>query len=176
MRLYRDRVPTPIGAMLLLADDDHLRVLEFEDQIDRLDDWVGHRFGRPELIDAADPLGLSTVLAAYFAGRLDAIDAIAAHAGGTPFQEGVWAALRRIPAGQTRTYGALAAELGRPAAQRAVGAANGRNPLAVVVPCHRLVGADGSLTGYGGGIQRKRWLLAHEGARITPRASPADPA
>ena len=176
MRLYRDRVDTPIGAMLLLADDACLRVLEFEDQAHRLDDWVRHRFGRPELVDARNPLGLATMLGDYFTGRLEAIDGMAAHAGGTPFQEAVWGALRRIPAGQTRTYGALAAELGRPAAQRAVGAANGRNPLAVVVPCHRLVGADGSLTGYGGGIRRKRWLLAHEGASISPRALPAAPA
>ncbi|BBK33991.1 methylated-DNA--protein-cysteine methyltransferase [Allostella humosa] len=170
MRLHRDRIETPIGAMLLLADDRHLRVLEFEDQAHRLDDWVRHRFGRPELVDARDPLGLGAMLAAYFAGRLEAIDAIAAHAGGTPFQETVWAALRAIPAGETRSYGSLAAAIGRPAAQRAVGAANGRNPLAVVIPCHRLLGSNGALTGYGGGITRKRWLLAHEGARISPRA------
>uniref|UniRef100_UPI00313846C6 methylated-DNA--[protein]-cysteine S-methyltransferase n=1 Tax=Ferrovibrio terrae TaxID=2594003 RepID=UPI00313846C6 len=84
----------------------------------------------------------------------------------TSFQRKVWAALRKIPAGKTMTYGALAAQLGSPAAMRAVGAANGANPISVVVPCHRLVGANGTLIKYGGGLERKRWLLAHEGAAV----------
>ena len=87
-------------------------------------------------------------------------------AAGTPFQQQVWAALTGIEPGTTTTYGALAASIGRPRAVRAVGAANGRNPIAIVVPCHRLVGADGTLTGYGGGLERKRWLLAHEGVDL----------
>lgn len=172
MRLFRDQVDTPIGPMLILADERHLRVLEFADAMDRVGNWVGRRFGRPDLVDARDPLGIATALAAYFAGDLGAIDRVPATAGGTPFQERVWSALRRIPAGQTRSYAGLAREIGHDAAQRAVGAANGRNPIAVVVPCHRLVGSDGRLTGYGGGIARKRWLLAHEGWAVTPRAAP----
>lgn len=170
MRLFRDQVDTPIGPMLILTDERHLRVLEFADAMDRVEDWVGRRLGRPELVDARDPLGVATALTAYFAGDRGAIDAIPAAAGGTPFQERVWTELRRIPAGETRTYAGFARAIGHATAQRAVGAANGRNPIAVVVPCHRLVGSDGGLTGYGGGIARKRWLLAHEGAAVTPRA------
>ena len=100
--------------------------------------------------------------AAYFKGDLTAIDGLKVANGGTDFQRAVWKALRAIPAGGTITYGALAARLGRPKAARAVGLANGANPIAIVVPCHRVVGADGSLTGYGGGMARKQWLLAHE--------------
>ncbi len=103
-------------------------------------------------------------LAAYFEGELDAIDALPTATAGTDFQRQVWAALRLIPTGLTVSYGRLAAKLGRPAAVRAVGLANGANPIAIVVPCHRVIGADASLTGYGGGLDRKRWLLAHESA------------
>ena len=103
-------------------------------------------------------------LEAYFAGDLQGIDAIPVATCGTVFQRAVWAALRRIPAGQTRSYGAIAREIGRPAATRAVGLANGRNLIGLVVPCHRVIGADSSLTGYGGGLHRKHWLLTHEGA------------
>lgn len=101
-------------------------------------------------------------LEAYFAGSLTCFDLPLA-AGGTPFQQSVWAALLRIPFGQTRSYGRIAADLGVPGSARAVGLANGRNPIAIVVPCHRVIGADGSLTGYAGGLECKRWLLAHEG-------------
>ena len=100
---------------------------------------------------------------AYFAGNLAAIDEIRVETGGTPFQREVWAALRTIPAGTTLSYSALAVQIGRPKAVRAVGLANGANPISIVVPCHRVIGANNSLTGYGGGMQRKRWLLAHEG-------------
>ena len=96
---------------------------------------------------------------------MGAIDQVQVETRGTPFQEEVWAELRRIPAGSTLTYGELAARLGRPGASRAVGRANGQNPVAIVVPCHRVVGAHGVLTGYGGGLDRKRWLLAHEAPR-----------
>ncbi len=101
-------------------------------------------------------------LADYFAGDLDAIADLPTAANGTAFQLSVWAALRQIPVGETVSYGALAARIGRPKAVRAVGLANGANPIAIVVPCHRVIGADASLTGYGGGLHRKRWLLAHE--------------
>ena len=164
MKLYRDRLDTPIGAILLVTDDSHLRMAEFEDESHRMDGWIRLRLGSPAFVDAADPLGATSTLAAYFGGQFDAIDGLEVHAGGTLFQERVWAGLRQIPAGRTMSYGTFAADLGVPAAQRAVGAANGRNPISIVVPCHRLIGADGSLTGYGGGIERKRWLLAHEGA------------
>ncbi|WP_371744667.1 methylated-DNA--[protein]-cysteine S-methyltransferase [Nordella sp. HKS 07] len=102
-------------------------------------------------------------LRAYYAGDIGAVDELATEGGGTPFQERVWAELRRIPVGTTISYGELAVRLGDKKATRAVGLANGRNPISVVVPCHRVIGADGSLTGYGGGVPRKKWLLAHEG-------------
>ncbi|MGE0718111.1 MAG: methylated-DNA--[protein]-cysteine S-methyltransferase [Alphaproteobacteria bacterium] len=165
---YRDRLTTPIGTIVLATDERVLRALEFEDHAERIAAWMARRGERPAFVDRPDPLGVTSRLAAYFAGRIDAIDDIPTAGGGTPFQEGVWAALRRIPAGRTTSYGALAAQLGKPTAMRAVGAANGANPISVVVPCHRVIGADGTLTGYGGGIERKRWLLAHEGAVSPP--------
>lgn len=115
---------------------------------------------------ARDPLGLAARVRAYLAGELGAFAGVplgpARPGGGTPFQRRVWAALREIPPGETVSYGALAARLGLPGGARAVGLANGRNPIAIAVPCHRVVGAGGALTGYAGGLERKRWLLAHE--------------
>ena len=104
-------------------------------------------------------------LRAYFAGALTRFD-VPLETGGTPFQRRVWQALLAIPYGTTTTYGKLAAELGDPRAMRAVGLANGRNPISIIVPCHRVIGADGSLTGYGGGLPRKQWLLAHERGEV----------
>ena len=101
----------------------------------------------------------------YFAGDLTAIDALAVNPSGTPFQLRVWSALRDVRAGLTTSYSAIATRLGTPRAVRAVGAANGANPIPIVIPCHRVIGADGRLVGYGGGLERKRWLLAHEGVR-----------
>jgi methylated-DNA-[protein]-cysteine S-methyltransferase len=167
--LLVDRLETPIGTLVMVADDaGRLQAAEWADARDRMAASLRRRFGATEgdLATAADPFGLTAALAAYFAGDLGAIDRVPVGAGGTPFQQQVWGALRSIPCGTTATYGALAARLGRPAAMRAVGHANGANPVSVVVPCHRLVGADGSLTGYAGGIRRKRWLLAHEGVAV----------
>lgn len=115
-----------------------------------------------------DPAGATSALQAYFDGDLDAIERVPVAPVGTPFQQSVWAALRRIPCGTTTSYGALARQLGRPDASRAVGLANGSNPIAIVIPCHRVIGASGALTGYGGGLERKRWLLAHEAKRERP--------
>jgi methylated-DNA-[protein]-cysteine S-methyltransferase len=115
-----------------------------------------------ELTQAPVPRSIADSLGAFFAGDLGALDALEASLGGTPFQRSVWAALREIPHGSTTTYSALAAAIGRPGAPRAVGHANGSNPIAIVVPCHRVVGSDGALTGYAGGLERKRWLLEHE--------------
>lgn len=106
---------------------------------------------------------VGTVLRRYFAGQLDVLDTLAVELHGTPFQKQVWQALRKIPCGTTISYADLARRIGNPSAVRAVGTANGANPVAVIVPCHRVIGSDGSLTGYGGGLDRKRWLLAHEG-------------
>ncbi len=158
------RLPTPIGTMVIVTDEAaRLRALDWDDYADRLQRLLGRHYGttiRQEPGDA--PPSVADPLKSYFAGRLAAIDAIPVKTGGTAFQRAVWRALRRIPAGQTTSYGALAAAIGRPRAVRAVGLANGANPIGLVVPCHRVIGADGSLTGYAGGLDRKRWLLAHE--------------
>jgi methylated-DNA-[protein]-cysteine S-methyltransferase len=119
-----------------------------------------------ELTPARNPFGLSGKIRAYYAGELGVVDDIQADGGGTAFEKTVWAELRRIPKGETLSYGQLAKRIGKPEAMRAVGLANGKNPISVVVPCHRVIGADGSLTGYGGGLHRKEWLLRHEGALL----------
>ncbi len=161
-----DRIETPLGPMLLLARDGVLVGLEFDDRPERIARDLRLRFGAAELFPAANPHGFSDRIRAYFAGELSAIDDIPADGGGTAFQRRVWAELRRIPCGTTCSYGVLAKRLGDPKATRAVGHANGRNPISIVVPCHRVIGADGSLTGYGGGIDRKQWLLRHEGISV----------
>ena len=120
----------------------------------------------PAMEPAHDPGGCASAVDAYFQGEFAIIDSLSVDVGGTPFQRVVWRALRAIPAGRTMSYAELARHIGRPSAVRAVGRANGANPISVVVPCHRLVGTNGSLTGYGGGLERKRWLLAHEAAAV----------
>jgi methylated-DNA-[protein]-cysteine S-methyltransferase len=162
--LTLDVLATPIGEIDVVVDaEGRLRVLEFHDQPQRLARALRlHHRDQPVETGAA-PTAIRDGLAAYFAGELAALKAVPWAIGGGVFQREVWTALAEIPLGETTTYGRLARQLGRPAAVRAVGAANGANPIAIVVPCHRVIGADGSLTGYGGGIERKRWLLAHEG-------------
>lgn len=168
MSLCQDRFATPIGDMMLIVEDGALRLLEFADS-DRLDQYVKRQFGDAAIPQATNPAGMTEALRAYMAGDVGAIDGLAAKPRGTAFQERVWAELREIPAGETITYRELAKRAGRPKAVRAAGAANGQNPVSVVVPCHRVIGTDGTLTGYGGGLERKKWLLEHEGA--LPRAS-----
>lgn len=165
MRLLLDRLPTPVGEALLVTDAEGcLRGLDWTDHEDRLTCLLrlNYRPFAPE--PGAAPAAMRVALTAYFEGELGRLAEVAWRAEGTPFQRAMWAALKEIPAGQTLSYAALAAKLGRPRAVRAVGAANGANPISVVVPCHRAIGSDGSLTGYGGGLDRKRWLLRHEGA------------
>ena len=161
------RLDTPIGAMLFATDDQgRLRLLDWESHTERMHRLLARHYGKGAVRLAPAPAAgpVADRLIAYFAGDLSALDAIVTETGGTPFQRQVWAALRQIPAGHTWSYARLAAHVGRPAAVRAVGAANGANPVGIVTPCHRVIGADGSLTGYGGGLERKTWLLAHEGA------------
>lgn len=159
-----DEIESPIGTLLIVAGPGGLCAVEFDADPERLGPQLRRRFGPVEFGRAADPGGGAGRLRDYFAGDLAAIDGIAVETGGTPFQQSVWSELRRIPVGSTRSYSDIARAIGQPHATRAVGLANGSNPLAIVVPCHRMVGADGSLTGYGGGLHRKRWLLSHEGA------------
>lgn len=166
--LVVDRIDTPIGAMFVVADGEgNLRALYFADYEAGMHRSLGRHYGKNgfSLEETRNPHGLSAAIAKYFAGDLKAIDKLPVKTGGTPFQREVWRALREIPCGKTVSYGELAKSIGRPAAVRAVGLANGSNPIGVVVPCHRVIGSDGSLTGYGGGLERKRWLLQHEGAR-----------
>lgn len=146
---------SPIGPLTLVATEGGLCGLYMDEQR-HLPDTV--RFGTP---DPAPFHAVAGQLAEYFAGERTAFDVPLA-AAGTPFQQRVWEALRQIPYGQTWSYGRLAAHVGNPAASRAVGLANGRNPVGIIVPCHRVIGSTGSLTGYGGGLQRKQYLLALE--------------
>ncbi|WP_437721742.1 methylated-DNA--[protein]-cysteine S-methyltransferase [Sorangium sp. So ce861] len=164
MDLLLDEVESPLGAMLLAAAGGAVHALEFADRAPRLRASLAARYGAVALRSAADPHGLSGRLRAYWRGDLGALSDMPVEPGGTPFQRRVWAEVQRIPPGATRSYGEVAALLGQPSASRAVGLANGRNPVCLIIPCHRVVGARGDLTGYAGGIERKRWLLAHEGA------------
>ncbi len=152
--MFYSKIESPIGELLLTADTRGITGLymntkaKLPDERSRRDDAVFHEAKHQ--------------MDAYFAGRLKVFDLPIVFTG-TPFQNDVWRALCDIPFGETLSYGGLARRVGRPSASRAVGAANGRNPISIVVPCHRVIGADGSLTGYGGGMDRKRWLLQHEG-------------
>lgn len=177
--------PTPVGILRLAtrtADDPgatgrglaarHRRAAHdgvvvacgFEDHWDRLEARLRERFPHDRWSEGAT--AASEIVSRYLDGDLRAIDDLGVDLGGTDFQERVWAALRSIPVGETWSYADLADAIGQPTATRAVGTANGANPVSVVVPCHRVVRADGALGGYGGGLDRKAWLLAHEGARL----------
>lgn len=151
VRLYYDMLETPLGEMRIVAGaDGALR-------------QAGWEMAAADGMEAkAGLFGNTAALRAYFAGEVRAIGGLRTAAAGTEFQRAVWAGLREIGCGETQTYGELAGRLGAGGAARAVGAAAGANPVAIVVPCHRLVGAGGKLTGYAGGLDRKRWLLAHE--------------
>jgi methylated-DNA-[protein]-cysteine S-methyltransferase len=160
---FYDRVSSPIGNLLLVADEaGSLRMIWFDDRGDSWRQAFERRYPATALRARADPSGHSSALRSYFDGDIFVLDKLPVLFTGTPFQVKVWKALRRIPGGMTTSYGALAKKIGEPRAMRAVGLANGSNPIGVVVPCHRVVGHDGSLTGYGGGLPRKKWLLAHE--------------
>lgn len=165
--LLVDRISSPLGDILLVADGDLLCACDFADTESRMIELLERRYGDVCLVPIADPNGFSSRLRDYLAGDLHAVEAVPVSLAGTPFQQTVWSALLQIPVGTAMTYAELAAELGRPTAYRAVGTANSLNPIGIVVPCHRLIGSDGSLTGYSGGIWRKRWLLEHEGVEVT---------
>jgi methylated-DNA-[protein]-cysteine S-methyltransferase len=154
---------SPIGPLGLAAEDGVLVAVTF-DGLPRLRTWASRVLGRCAWVDVEDPAGVSAPLRSFFAGDVDALASIPVRLHGTEFQRRTWQTLRRIPSGKTWSYRRLAEELGDPRATRAVGAANGQNPVPVIIPCHRVIGSDGSLTGFGGGLDRKRWLLQHEGA------------
>lgn len=168
LRFILGRLTVAIGTMLVVTDDElRLRALDWEDCEARMHRLLRLHYGEGgALLEAGEiPRAVRVVLERYFEGDVGAVGTLAVATGGTAFQREVWAALRAIPAGETRSYGQLAEALDRPRAVRAVGLANGANPVGIVVPCHRVIGKDGALTGYAGGVERKRWLLDHEGAR-----------
>jgi O-6-methylguanine DNA methyltransferase len=172
MRLTLHTYASPLGDILLVSDSDGaLRALDFVDYEQRLRRLLRLHYGAHQLDPRSTSPAVVSALDAYFAGDLDALANVRVATGGTPFQREVWAALRRIPAGHTTTYGELAVDLGRAGASRAVGLANGSNPIAIVVPCHRVIGRNGTLTGYAGGLPRKRWLLEHERRHAQPTSA-----
>ncbi len=164
MRLLTDEIPTPIGTIVLAVREGRLCALDFEDCRGRMLSLLKRRDRDLDLVPLPNPFGVSDRVRAYLDGEIQALDAVSVETGGTALQQRVWCALRRIPGGHTVTYSDLAALVGRPGAARAVGSINALNPIAIAVPCHRVVGRDSSLTGYAGGLWRKQWLLAHEGA------------
>lgn len=167
-RTYFCHIDSPLGELLLTGDGDSITRLTMQNQ---------KQADQPQTHWQRDGSVFKTAreqLAAYFSGEIQQFDLPLAPAG-TVFQRSVWQALLDIPFGQTQSYGALAQRIGNPKASRAVGLANGRNPISIIVPCHRVIGANGSLTGYGGGIERKRWLLLHEGCEVPDQPSPAQP-
>jgi methylated-DNA-[protein]-cysteine S-methyltransferase len=167
-----DSLDTPIGRLIYACDGEGaLRMLDWFDHNPRGQRLLDIHYGKGgyTLAPQHDPFGLTTRLVTYFNGDVHVIDDIPTATAGTAFQREVWRSLRDIPAAETISYGQLAERIGRPRAVRAVGLANGSNPVGVVVPCHRVIGANGSLTGYGGGLHRKEWLLAHERAH-TPQS------
>jgi methylated-DNA-[protein]-cysteine S-methyltransferase len=156
-----EHVPSPLGPIVVYSTAAGICALDFADRDPDVVRLLERRYG---------PFATTTVrgsvaarrLDAYFGGDLGALDGLTVDPGGTPFQRAVWQALRGLPPGVSSTYADLARGLGRPGAARAVGGASARNPIALVIPCHRVVGANGALVGYAGGLERKRWLLRHE--------------
>jgi methylated-DNA-[protein]-cysteine S-methyltransferase len=157
---------SPIGPLTIAARDERVCALRFGDEQQALTAALKHRDPSLDIAKNRDPGGAVGALRSYFSGKIDALDDIAVDMDGTAFQKQVWAALRTVRAGRTASYMDIARAIGMPSAVRAVGAANGANPVAVIVPCHRIIGSSGSLTGYGGGLPRKRWLLEHEGVLL----------
>ncbi len=162
-KLWIDLIESPIGKIAIVGDENSLCALDFDDYAARMMALLSQRYDSFELVPQSNPLGFTARLQAYLAGDLTTLKEIPVRMGGTAFQQQIWSKLREIPVGETWTYGQLAREIDKPTASRAVGMANSLNPIAIVVPCHRVIGSKGKLTGYAGGIDRKRWLLQHEG-------------
>lgn len=173
--LVLSRVPSPLDDLLLVTAGTAVVSLDFEDNLERLHELLRRRVGTFELTEGEAPDDVRRRLTRYFKGHHHALDAQRLFLAGTQFQESVWHALREVPVGSTTSYGELAQALGMPTGSaRAIGAANANNPVSLFVPCHRVVGADGSLTGYAGGLDRKRWLLRHEDADVQGRLRQAE--
>ncbi|MEL6224102.1 MAG: methylated-DNA--[protein]-cysteine S-methyltransferase [Cyanobacteria bacterium J06627_8] len=166
MQLWIDILDSPLGLIDIVTNEDALLAIDFEDCRDRMMAILHSRFDTVTLVEKSNPLGVTEKLQRYLDGQPDALEAIPVDPGGTPFQQEVWTALTKIPLGTVVSYGDLAKTLNKPGASRAVGLANSKNPISIVIPCHRVIGSNGQLTGYAGGVDRKRWLLNHEGAQL----------
>ncbi len=171
LALAIDQIDTPIGRVLIVVEGRALIALDFADCTERMHRLLEQRVGQVATEPTRDPAGLSSAVRRYFLGQTDALQQVPLAMHGTEFQQKAWQALRTVPPGATSTYMDQAKRLGAPHAARAVGRANALNPIAIAVPCHRLIGSDGSLTGYAGGLERKRWLLRHEGLDRVDHAS-----
>jgi methylated-DNA-[protein]-cysteine S-methyltransferase len=162
-----DTIASPMGDLTIAERAGRVCLLHFGADGTAIDETLERWYpGEPRARRQVD--SLRTLLSGYFQGQLDVIETVPVELNGTEFQKHVWKALRHIPSGSTISYAELARRIGEPSAVRAVGAANGANPVALIVPCHRVIGSDGTLTGYGGGLDRKRWLLVHERV-VTPQ-------
>jgi methylated-DNA-[protein]-cysteine S-methyltransferase len=170
-----ERLETPIGPILIAADArGRLCAVEFWNDEAEMRGLLRRHYGDTPAAFGEAPAAIRTAFEAYFAGDREALRNVPWTTGGTAFQRQVWTALTTIPVGQTWSYAQLAKSIGKPAAVRAVGLANGANPVPIVIPCHRVIGASGSLTGFGGGLERKRWLLRHEGAAFNEAAKTSE--
>jgi methylated-DNA-[protein]-cysteine S-methyltransferase len=166
MELLFDTLECPIGTIILVSRGSNLCAVDFSDYESRLRTLLERRYPGYSLHRQPDPNGFTHCLRRYFDGNAAAFDSVEVETGGTLFQQSVWLALREIPLGTTVSYGELAIRIGRPSTARAVGYANSLNPVGIVLPCHRVIGRNGDLTGYAGGMHRKQWLLEHERAMV----------
>jgi methylated-DNA-[protein]-cysteine S-methyltransferase len=166
MKIEIGQIESPIGEVVVACEGPAVVALHFGDHHGEFASDLSRRFGDWEPSTGPHAEEAALRLRDYFGGDLRALDALEVDPAGTPFQRRVWAQLRTIPVGRTASYRDIAVRIGAPAATRAVGAANGANPIGIIIPCHRVIGANGTLTGYGGGLERKRWLLEHEGVLL----------
>ncbi|WP_341526020.1 methylated-DNA--[protein]-cysteine S-methyltransferase [Nostoc sp. UHCC 0302] len=166
MEFLIDKINSEIGTILIVSDGKNLCALDFADYEQRMLKLLQRRYRSFHFQDTKNPQGLSSKIQAYLNGDRHSLDDMPVNTGGTIFQQQVWLALRTIPWGKTISYAQLAAKIAKPTAYRAVGFANSLNPVAIVLPCHRVISASAALTGYAGGLERKRWLLKHEGLAI----------
>ena len=166
MEWVSTHIVSPLGPLLVVLEGEVVVGLDFADGAERLARLLANQHSPRGWTEVPAVPHVKRVLDAYFEGDLIALDDLPVRLGGTEFQRRVWQALREIPAGSVTSYGALARQIGAQNASRAVGLANGSNPVALLLPCHRVIGANGTLTGYAGGLARKEWLLRHEGVLL----------
>jgi methylated-DNA-[protein]-cysteine S-methyltransferase len=167
VKLFLDEVNSEIGTILIASDGEKLCALDFADCRARMVKLLQKRFKFIDFIKVVNPQGFSQCIQAYLEGNFYSLDQVPVSIHSTPFQQQVWLTLRTIPPGTVISYKELALGVGKPNAYRAVGMANSHNPIAIVLPCHRVVGTNAKLTGYAGGLKRKRWLLQHEGVNVS---------